>query len=142
MKKLTSITLFTALIGALDSTYLTWIKLTHNEAQCVGGLGDCFTVNTSKYSEIYGIPIAVIGLLAYLAIIAILILEPRIEFFKDNGPLMVFGLSLIGVIYSAFLTYLEAAVIHAWCPYCVLSAIAITVIFIVSLIRLNRSQAA
>ena len=140
MKKIALISFFAALVGLLDSAYLTWIKISHNEISCGGGLGDCFTVNTSRYSEIWGIPIALLGLLAYLAIAGVITLEARIEFFKENGALMVFGISLVGVLYSAYLTYLEFAVIHAWCPYCLLSATVIAVIFILAIIRLFVRQ--
>lgn len=138
MKKTTLIALIAAGIGALDSIYLSWIKLSHNETLCTPGLGDCFTVNTSRYSNIYGIPIALFGLGAYLLIIAILLLENRGKFMQENGSMALFGLSLIGVLYSAYLSYLEAYVIHAWCPYCVLSATMIVIIFITSIIRLKE----
>lgn len=138
MKKTNLIALIAAIIGALDSAYLTWVKLSHNETLCAPGLGDCFTVNTSTYSEIYGIPIALFGLGAYLLIIAILLLESRSTFLQENGSMALFGISLIGVLYSAYLTYLEANVIHAWCPYCVLSAIMILIVFIVSVLRLKE----
>ncbi|RLD07476.1 MAG: vitamin K epoxide reductase [Chloroflexi bacterium] len=138
MKKNNLYALIASTIGALDATYLTWIKLSHNETQCAPGLGDCFTVNTSIYSELYGIPIAVFGLATYLLIIAILIFEPRIDFFKENGTLAIFGISLVGVLYSIYLSYLEEFVLHAWCPYCILSAIMITIVFIVSIIRLKK----
>ena len=75
MKKYNIYALIAAIIGALDSTYLAWIKLTHNETLCAPGLGDCFTVNTSRYAELFGIPIALFGLATYVAIIAILLLE-------------------------------------------------------------------
>ncbi len=140
MDKLTSISLFSALIGLIDSAYLSWLKFSHNEVLCAGGLGDCYTVNTSPYAEIYGIPIALLGLGAYLAIIFVLLFETRSTFFEENGKLIVFGLSLVGVIYSAYLSYLEEFVIRAWCPYCVLSAIAITVIFVASIMRLTGGQ--
>lgn len=138
MKKTTLIALIAAVIGALDSVYLSWVKLSHNETLCAPGLGDCFTVNTSRYSEIYGIPIALFGLGAYLLIIAILLFESRSEFLQENGSMALFGISLIGVLYSAYLSYLEAYVILAWCPYCVLSAIMILIIFIISIIRLKE----
>ncbi len=138
MKKHNIYALVAAIIGALDSLYLTWIKLSHNESLCAPGLGDCFTVNTSRYAEIYGIPVAIFGLGTYLAIIAILIYEPRIDFLKENGTLALFGISLIGVLYSAYLSYLEEFVLHAWCPYCILSALAITLVFIVSIVRLKK----
>lgn len=138
MKKSNLVALIAAIIGSINAIYLSWVKLSHNETLCAPGLGDCFTVNTSRYSEVYGIPIAIFGLGAFLAIIAILLFEKRVEFLQENGSMILFSVSLIGVLYSAYLTYLEAYVIHAWCPYCVLSAIMITIIFIVSIIRLKE----
>ena len=138
MKKTNLISLIAAIIGALDSIYLSWVKLSHSETLCAPGLGDCFTVNTSVYSEVYGIPIALFGLVSYLIIIAILLFEARSAFLQENGSLAIFGISLVGVLYSAYLSYLEAYVIHAWCPYCVLSAIMITIIFIASIFRLKE----
>jgi uncharacterized membrane protein len=138
MKKNTLISLIAAIIGALDAAYLTWVKLSHNEKLCAPGLGDCFTVNTSRYSEVYGIPIAIFGLVAFLTIIFILLWESRIPFLQENGSLALFGISLVGVIYSAYLSYIEEFVLHAWCPYCVLSAIMILTIFIASIFRLKE----
>jgi len=138
MKKLNIYALVAAIIGALDAAYLTWVKLSHNEVLCAPGIGDCYTVNTSRYSELYGIPVAIFGLATFLFIIAILILETRLPILEENGSMIVFGISLVGVIYSAYLSYLEEFVIHAWCPYCVLSAIVITIIFIISIIRLKQ----
>jgi hypothetical protein len=60
--------------------------------------------------------------------------EERIQ--GDLPLLAVFGLGLVGVIYSAYLTYLEIAVIHAICPYCVASAVLITGVLLVSIARL------
>lgn len=138
MKKTNLIALSAAIIGAIDAIYLSWIKFSHNETLCAPGLGDCFTVNTSRYSEIYGIPIALFGLAAFLFIIAILLGESRCSFLQENGSLLLFGVSLIGVLYSTYLTYLEAYIILAWCPYCVLSATMITIIFITSIYRLKE----
>jgi len=138
MKKTTLISLIAAVIGALDAIYLSWVKLSHNEILCAPGLGDCFTVNPSRYSEVYGIPVALFGLASYLLIIAILLGEARLPFLQENGRLALFGISLVGVIYSAYLSYLEEFVIHAWCPYCVLSAIMILIIFIASIFRLKE----
>ena len=138
MKKINIYALAAAIIGALDAGYLTWIKLSNNESMCTPGLGDCYTVNTSKYAEVYGIPVAIFGLASYLFIIAILVYEPRMDFLKENGRLMLFGVSLIGVLYSAYLSYLEEYVIQAWCPYCVLSAVMMVMVFVVAVVRLKR----
>lgn len=138
MKKTKLIARIAAAIGVIDALYLTWIKLSHNENLCTPGLGDCYTVNTSRYAEIYGIPVAVFGLMAYLFIIAVLLLEKKSAFLRENGSMLLFGVSLIGVLYSAYLSYLEEFVIHAWCPYCILSALAMVTIFIAAIIRLKE----
>ena len=81
--------------GLLDSIYLTWIKITHNEASCIKGVGDCFTVNTSRFSEWNGIPVALIGAIGYASILAILLLGIRFSFLASNGSMIIFGFSLI-----------------------------------------------
>ncbi len=124
-----------AILGAIDATYLIIYKISGNNAMCIGN-GGCHDVNFSPYSELYGIPVAAYGLAAYLVIIAIHLLETRRRFFKNNGPLLLFGISLAGVAFSAYLTYLELDVIHAVCPFCVASAVLISIIFIVAIIRL------
>jgi uncharacterized membrane protein len=129
-----------AIIGLSDSIYLSWIKLTHNEAACIIGVGDCFSVNTSKWSEWNGIPIALIGAAGFLTILLVLLLETRIKLIKVNSPLIIFGLSFVGVAYSAFLTYLEIFVIKALCPYCLLSAVTMSILFVITIVRLVRYQ--
>lgn len=137
--KLRYLSLILAAIGFIDSLYLTYVKLSHQQVYC-GGLGECETVNNSPYSEIGGIPIALLGMGAYLVIIIILFLEIRGDFWRANARLIVFGLSLIGILYSLYLTYIELAVLYAICPYCVLSAIVMLVLFVVSTIRLMTDQ--
>lgn len=138
-KKLNWGSIILVLIGVLDSAYLLIYKISKNNAMCLGN-GDCATVNASRYSEIYGIPISLLGLLAYLAILALIIFEIRNIITKENSNLMVFGISLVGVIYSAYLTYIEFYVIFAVCPFCIISAIAITMIFIISIVKLLKAS--
>lgn len=125
------------IIGVLDAAYLTWVKVV--EKGICGVSSGCEVVNTSQYSSIAGVPIAVLGGGAYLVMLAVLLLEKHSDFFELNGPIIVFGLSLAGVLYSAYLTYLELYVIHAICPFCVMSAIALTLILILSALRVQRS---
>jgi len=127
-------------IGLLDSIYLSWVKIIKSEVYC-GTSGQCETVNNSPYSEIGGIPIAYLGLGAYLVVYALLYLEGRSKFWNENSPLFVFGISLVGVIYSAYLTYIEIWVLHAICPYCVVSALAMLALFVISLVRLRQAPA-
>ena len=58
----------------------------------------------------------------------------------ETAPLLIFGLSLIGVLYSAYLTYLELFVIHAVCPWCVVSALIMTSIWILALVDVVRRR--
>jgi len=133
-------TVVVTILGAADAVYLLVYKLTGNPHMCLGN-GGCHNVNFSPYSEISGVPVAVFGICAYLAILCILVLESRVKIAKENGPLAIFGISLGGVVFSAYLTYLEIYVIHAICPFCVISAIAITLIFILAIIRLVKQTA-
>lgn len=129
-----------ALIGLVDSIYLTWIKIADQTVVC-SGIGDCESVNNSIYSEIAGIPIALIGAIAYLTILALLFLENRFESQGLYTRFAIFGLTLAGSLYSGYLTYLEIAVLRAICPFCVLSAISIFVLLIVGISRLKADFA-
>jgi uncharacterized membrane protein len=135
------IVLVIGLLGLVDGIYLTILKLTNNESMCIKGIGDCLSVNSSVYSQILGIPIALIGSLGYLAFILVVLLENRSEFFKTYSIYFMFGITLIGVLYSAYLTYLELAVIRAICPFCVISAMIMLILFILTVTRLVNPQA-
>ncbi len=137
--RLRSIAVILALLGLADSIYLTWIKLANATAACAG-IGDCESVNNSPYAEIAGIPIALLGAGAYLAMIVLLVIEPRATFWRENSPIAVFGLSLVGVLYSAYLTYVEIAILQAICPYCVVSAILLVALLGISVVRLLRED--
>jgi uncharacterized membrane protein len=128
-----------SLIGLAVSTYLTWIKLTGTVASC-GSIGDCESVNSSRYAEIAGVPIALLGALGYVAILALMGLELRFPRMAEGARLTVFGVSLIGTLYSAYLSYIEVAVLRAVCPYCVISAIAMTAILVLGILRLRSAD--
>jgi uncharacterized membrane protein len=129
-----------ACLGVLDAAYLLVYKLTNNNAMCLGN-GGCHDVNFSSYSEIGGIPVSVFGIIAFLAIAGILLMEQRLKIAEENGALAIFGISLGGVAFTAYLTWLEIYVIHAICPFCVASAVIITLIFILAIIRLIKQSA-
>lgn len=84
-----------ALLGLIDAAYLTYVKLANTSAACAN-IGDCDAVNNSIYSEILGIPIALLGGGAYLLIALLILLEDRGDYFRANSPIFVFGLSLVG----------------------------------------------
>ena len=108
-------------LGIVLATYLTWVHF--NTGSLVCGLGDCHTVQASEYATIGPVPVAVLGLgmyaVVFLANVAALGQPARAV------PLAVvaFGVLLAGTLYAAYLTWLEVAVIHAICQWCVASAL-------------------
>lgn len=136
--KLRLVSAILAVIGFFDSLYLTWAKLTHSAVIC-GGSAECQTVSDSPYSEIAGIPISLLGVGTYIAILVLLYLEKRGGFWTEYSKIFLFGITLAGVLYSAYLTFIEVAVLYAICPYCVVSAIVMLLLFIIAIVRLVRS---
>jgi uncharacterized membrane protein len=125
------------IVGVLISVYMTIYKITGDNKMCLGS-GDCSTVNSSRYAEVNGIPVALIGVFGYMAILAVLYLENRGSFFRQNGTLLTFGLALTGFLFTLWLIYVEFALLKALCPFCLASQVAMTLIFIISVIRLIR----
>ena len=136
-KRLKQITIALTVIGLLVSIYMTIYKVTNNASMCIGSSG-CSEVNSSRYSEVNGIPVAVLGVIGYAAILALLFLEQRPGIFQQNGTLMFFGISLMGFLFTLYLIYVEAALIGAYCPFCLTSQAVMTIIFIISVVRLIR----
>lgn len=126
-----------ALLGLVVAIYMTIFKLTDNDKMCIGN-GGCSKVNSSIYAEVYGIPVALFGVGGYAVIAALLFMEDRNQFLEQNGTMIVFGLALIGFLFTLYLIYVELALIHALCPFCVTSQITMTILFILSIIRLAR----
>jgi len=130
----------TALVGLLISGYLAYVKIFDTPIYCTPGLGDCSTVNSSSYSELWGIPIAIFGVLSYFAILLLVFLGERLKLVKEYQVLFIFGISFFGFLYSLYLTYLEIFVIHAICQWCVLSGLCMTIIFAASMLWLKQKQ--
>jgi uncharacterized membrane protein len=65
-------------------------------------------------------------------------MENRGDYWAEYGPIMVFGISLAGVLYSAYLTYVEIYVLRAICPYCVVSAVVLVLLLALATTRLVR----
>jgi uncharacterized membrane protein len=128
------------LVGLIITSYLTYTKLNNAASVCpTDGTFNCELVQGSIYSRIFGVPIQYLGLLGYIGILIVLALEWFVPFFTRRGPLLVFGMTLFGFLYSAYLTSIEAFVLKAWCLWCLGSAITMTTLFVVSLLRLWRS---
>ena len=132
------VTTMLALVGFFVAAYL-WAHNAGLTGPIVCGIGDCATVQSSEFATIGPVPVSAIGVAGYVALIVVsfLGLQPGHRKSRVVGGLLLAG-STIGVSFSAYLTYLEAAVINAWCQYCVVSAILMTLIFLACLPEIGR----
>jgi uncharacterized membrane protein len=124
-----------AVAGVAIAGYLTWVHYAGLEPVCVGGGGGCERVQSSRWAELAGVPVAVLGLAGYVAILASLALP------EEPGALATAFLSLVGCGFSVWLTYVEIAKIDAICQWCVASAVIMTALALVSVARLLRGAA-
>jgi uncharacterized membrane protein len=122
-----------AVIGTAIGTYLTYVHYAGINPVCSIAHG-CVKVQTSEWSKVRGVPVALIGLIGYVLILGSLLFLPG-----DAGRIASAALSLFGFMYSAYLTYREIFSIHAICQWCVMSAITLTLLAIVTTWRLLRS---
>lgn len=111
----------TALAGLVAAAYLATIEVNQAEAVC-GLVGDCNRVQQSPYAQIAGIPIGVIGVLGYIAILILWFVNRQIGGSYRLEQLMR-AAALLGVVFSIYLTFLEPFVIGATCLWCLMSAI-------------------
>ena len=124
-----------ALAGLGISAYLSYNHLAGTAPACVGGAGGCETVQLSRYSEVLGVPVALIGVSGYAAmLLAALVRDAR------AAALGVF-LAATAALYSAYLTYLELFVIRAICQWCVASALVVLAYLVLAVLRLQRTDA-
>ncbi|MBA3467417.1 MAG: vitamin K epoxide reductase family protein [Gemmatimonadaceae bacterium] len=130
-----------ALAGVFVGLYLTLYKLgIIGELTCT--IGSCETVNTSKWSTLAGIPVAAWGVLFYIDVFAIAMVGTSARLEENLAiSIALVAQAAFGVIFSAWLTYLELFVIDAICIWCVGSALIVTAILIVSVLDLRERQA-
>jgi uncharacterized membrane protein len=123
-------------VGIGIASYVTYVHYAGIKAACTAG-ESCTKVQTSVYSELAGVPVALMGLIGYLAILATL-LAPETE----TTRFATLALTVGGFGFSAYLTYRELFSIHAICEWCVTSAIAMTILMLLSVWRFLRGAPA
>jgi uncharacterized membrane protein len=123
-------------IGLADATYLTIVHYGGLTVICTSAHNSCQQVQTSYYSKVAGVPVALLGLIGYVGILASLV-TPEQEWTR----LATLALTLFGFGFSVFLTYQETFTIPGhpiYCEWCVGSAIVLTVLFGLAVIRYLR----
>ena len=122
------------LVGLVVAGYLAYVETTNTAAVC-GPVGDCNTVQQSPFARLFGIlPIGVLGLFGYLAIILGWVVARYGNGVEVNlATLSVLGMTLAGTLFSIYLTFLEPFVIGATCAWCLTSSVVMMVLMLLSI---------
>jgi uncharacterized membrane protein len=128
-----TLTLLT-LAGLGVAGYLTYVHYAGIDPVCTAG-GSCEKVQTSVYSELAGVPVALIGLLGYISILGLLLSREN-----ETTRFATMALTLVGFAFSLYLSYREVYSIHAICEWCASSAAILTVMAPLSVWRFLRGS--
>jgi uncharacterized membrane protein len=120
-------------LGIGIAAYLTYVHYAGIKVLCLSSDG-CETVQASRYATLDGIPVALLGLIGYVSILASLAVR------GEPGRAAGFGVALVGFGFSVYLTYRELFTIHAICQWCVASAVLMTALAILTLVRLLQTD--
>lgn len=123
-----------AVIGLGIASYLTYVHYAGIKPACTAG-ESCTKVQTSIYSKLAGVPVALIGLLGYIAIVGSLLVPQG-----ETSRLATMSFTVVGFGFSAYLTYRELFSIHAICEWCATSAGIMTVLMCLSIWRFLRGD--
>ena len=130
-----------ALVGLFVAVYLWLHAIGIGGAIKCGASGGCEVVQTSRWAVLLGQPVALYGVIGYLAILIVALAALRpVALVQRGWSILLTGLATIGVLFTAYLTYLELFVIHALCRWCVGSAVIITAIWVVAMLELRRKD--
>jgi uncharacterized membrane protein len=121
-----------ALAGLAVSGYLTYVQYAELQPFCTG-LGDCAKVQSSRWSELGGVPVALIGLIGYALILGALALALRAEV----AAFLAYG----AVGFSAYFTWIELFEVKALCPWCLTSAVIAVALAVVTTLLALRPDA-
>lgn len=119
-------------VGLGIAGYLTYIHYRGIQPVCFAH-GGCEQVQASSYSKLAGVPVALLGLIGYAAIAVTLALR------GETARLATVLVTVVGVGFSGYLTYRELFTIHAICQWCVASAVVMTLLCVLSVLRYLRA---
>jgi uncharacterized membrane protein len=123
-----------AAVGLGVASYLTYVHYAGIKPACTAG-ESCTKVQTSEWSKLAGVPVALLGLLAYVAILGSLLARS-----SETSRLATMAITLVGFGFSAYLTYRELFSIHAICEWCVSSAVILTILMCLAVWRFLRGE--
>jgi uncharacterized membrane protein len=118
-----------AVLGLALASYLVYVHYSGSRPACSAG-DACLKVQTSVYSKIAGVPVALIGLIGYIGIVLSLLIPDR-----DEVRLATLVMTVIGVAFSGYLTYRELFTLKTVCEECATSAVLMLLLFLAAAIR-------
>jgi uncharacterized membrane protein len=118
-----------AVLGLALASYLVYVHYSGTRPACTAGSA-CLKVQTSVYSKLDGVPVALIGLLGYVGIFLSLLVPDR-----DEVRLATLGMTVIGVCFSGYLTYREVFTLKTICEECAASAVLMLILFLCAATR-------
>ena len=122
-----------ATVGLGVASYLTYVHYAAIHPVCTSS--SCLKVQTSTYSKLAGVPVALMGLIGYVAILGSLLIPE-----SENSRLATLVFTLAGFGFSAYLTYRELFSIHAVCEWCASSAGIMTILTCLAVWRFLRGE--
>lgn len=132
----------TIAILAVCGVIVSSVSLQHHYAKSktaycdIGEVFNCDIVNRSSYSLVFGIPVALIGMLGYAALAGLATIYRE----REETPLLLLGGAIAGLAFALRLTYIEARVLGVWCILCLSSLALIAIIAPLSLVVWVRSK--
>ncbi|MEM7495081.1 MAG: vitamin K epoxide reductase family protein [Myxococcota bacterium] len=142
-----------AAVGLGVAAYMAYVESAEVAAVC-GPVGDCNAVQQSPYAKLFGVPLGILGMLGYVAILflwgwgALRAFASTTSVGKNKPPQgalpvwLLFGVASFGTAFSMYLTFLEPFVIGATCAWCLTSAVIMTAVFALSSFPCRRLLAA
>lgn len=121
-----------AVAGIAIAGYLTYAR--YADVQLICSTGGCETVQRSRYSVVAGMPVAVLGLIGYVVLLATAVLPHAWAAAAGAAA------ALAGLVFALYLLVLQLAVIDAVCQWCVASDVVVAAIAVLAVLRLRRAS--
>ena len=122
-----------AAIGAAVAAYLTYSRYTGDALYCPVTGGGCEKVQSSKYAEVADMPVALLGLVAYLTLFVTALVPGRTAAAAGTA------IAVSGALFSAWLLYAQLVLIDAVCQWCLANDVVIVLAAVASVLRLRKS---
>jgi len=124
-------------LGLFDSLYLWWVYTSASRPMVCVGTG-CDVVRASPFAHFRGVPTPAFGAVMYGLLVLLVFLQPLLARAERAIQFAALGVAGLGFLISLYLTGLEAFVLHAWCAWCVVSALTVTGIFPLAVFEVLR----